>query len=188
VISSQQVSLEIYYSLKKFLQKVELRKFLRLEGLHCLIEVRNILMKTRATFASRIRLHAVLCSAAILLSACGGAADTSNGQQVLAADIVISPTAGAAGTAPANVAAPGAGAVSSESAPAPVAVSQAEINATAPELATPVAAPAVNGDASVAANPAAASTAPAANFDLSGYQPADPAAGANSAQAPQAAY
>lgn len=145
-------------------------------------------MKTRAPFASRVRLHVVLYGAAVLLSACGGAADDRNGQQVLAADTVASPVAGATNPAPADVAAPNHASVNSAGAPAPVAVSQTDTGAAAPEPAAPVAAPAVSAGTGVAANPATASGAPAANFDLSGYQPADAAAGAGAAQAPQAPY
>lgn len=97
-------------------------------------------MKTRATFASRIRLQAVLCSAAILLSACGGGADNTDGQQILAADIVASPAAGAANMVAGTVTAPTDAFLNSAGAPAPVAVSQADAGVTAPETAAPVAA------------------------------------------------
>ena len=145
-------------------------------------------MKTRAPFASRIRLHAVLYGAAVLLSACGGAADDRNGQQVLAADTVASPVVGATNTAPGAVAALTDASVNGAGTMAPVTASQTDTGTAAPEPAPPVAAPAVSADTGVAANPAAASGAPAANFDLSGYQPADPVAGAEAAQAPQAPY
>ena len=145
-------------------------------------------MKTRATFASRIRLHAVLCGAAIFLSACGGGADNTGGQQILAAEIVASPAAGAANMVANTVTAPTGASLNSAGTPAPVAVSQADAGVTAPETAATVAAPAVNADTSVAATPATASAAPAANFDMSGYQPADPAAGAEADQAPQVPY
>jgi hypothetical protein len=145
-------------------------------------------MKTPVLFASRIRLHAVLYGAAVLLSACGGAADDRKGQQLLAADTVASPVAGATNTAPGDVAALTDASVNGAGTMAPVTASHTDTGAAAPEPAAPVAAPAVSADTSVAANPAAASGAPAANFDLSGYQPADPAAGAEAVQAPQAPH
>lgn len=154
-------------------------------------------MNITATFALSFRLRAALCcSAAVLLSACGGAADALDGQQpptaMTACEIMEAPSAGTAGRADAGP--PATGSVAQEPA-APGAVVQAADSGAAP---APAVAPAVTlavaptvgsssaegdlanakGTALVPSNAALA----ASEFNLSGYQdaatasPSDPAA------------
>jgi len=59
-------------------------------------------MKKRVTFASQVRHHAALCSAAFLLSACGGTTDTMGNGPALAAETVAAPVQAGAASAPVN--------------------------------------------------------------------------------------
>lgn len=134
-------------------------------------------MTKRATFVSRVRLHAALCSAAILVSACGGSADTMGEQQMLSAQTIASPadvatgaTSGVTGTASAVDTAPND----------PAATDAAVEVAEATRAATYAAAASTSRETSHVNT-----TAPAANFELSGYQSTDAAPAAGTVQAPR---
>lgn len=137
-------------------------------------------MTKRATFVSRVRLHAALCSAAILVSACGGSADTMGGQQMLSGQTVANPGDVAAKAAPGT--APGvavsANAIdTAQSEPAAIAAA-----APAPEAMPAATYPAVAGNTGDTSH--AQTAVPAANFDLSGYQSSDAAPAADASQMP----
>jgi hypothetical protein len=138
-----------------FLGKVELWLFPCVKGLHSLFAARHLQMKKLVTFASDIRVKAILCcSAAVLLTACGaGVTDSANGQQLQTAAAVSSsadqsaatsaattPNAADAAVATATEAAPGASSEPSanDGVPAPTAASPAagDTSANAP-TATP---------------------------------------------------
>ena len=75
------------------MEGLELRKLASLKRAHCLIEVRNFLMKKPVTFASSFRVKAALCcSVAVLLTACGGTTDEFANQQLLADTVITDPT------------------------------------------------------------------------------------------------
>ncbi|WP_306393585.1 hypothetical protein [Telluria beijingensis] len=130
-------------------------------------------MNKTVTFALSLRVKAALCcSAAILLTACGGAVDETGGQQslagVTAGDIMEESGAGTTGVAGANAATPNA--VVQET--APEATAQVAADAAAQEAPAPAVLPADPGIANaVPADPTAAGPAPATNeFNLNGYQ------------------
>lgn len=132
-------------------------------------------MTKRATFVFRVRLHAALCSAAVLVSACGGSAETMGEQQVLSAQTVASPADVATG------AAPGVTGIASAVDTARTEPGAAAVAAPAPE-ATPAASyPAAAGNSSETSQ--ANTTAPAASFELSGYQSTEAAPAADAVQA-----
>lgn len=141
-------------------------------------------MKKRATFASQVRLHAVLCGAAIFLSACGGTADTMGDNRALAADTTAVPVQAGAGNAPVNAVPAFDTAVASAAAPVAAAVTSTETFApTEPAASEQPANASAAGAADMTATAAAAPATPAANFDLSGYQSTD--AASDAARAPQ---
>lgn len=144
-------------------------------------------MKTFVTFASQVRLHAVLCSAAVLLSACGGGADTGNGQQLLAAEVAANPAV-MSPAATANVAAQAQTPATADAVPAAAPADQAAMNSVSAmsEAASETVEQAASVNAETTASPAAGAIPPAANFDLSGYQPAEPLSAADAGQAAQA--
>lgn len=134
-------------------------------------------MTKRAPFVSRVRLHAALCSAAILVSACGGSADTMGEQQMLSTQTIASPADVSTG------AAPGATGFAST-----VDMAQTEPAATTPTAPVPEATPAATYPAAAGTNSETAhanTTAPAANFELSGYQSTEAAPATDAVQAPR---
>ncbi len=134
-------------------------------------------MTKRATFVSRVRLHAALYSAAILVSACGGSADTMGEQQILSAQTIASPASVTTG------AAPGVTGIASAADTAQTEPAAAAVAAPAPE-ATPAATyPATAGNSTETSQ--ANTTAPAANFELSGYRSTEAAPAADAVQAPR---
>jgi len=118
-------------------------------------------MKQTFTFASNLRLNALLCcSAAVLLAACGSGASDSGANQAATAAMTGSVATTTAPAAPASAATTDA--------------AEANVDATTPNAADTAAAQ---------ATPSATAPAPA-NFDLSGYtsHPLEAAAEASTAQ------
>lgn len=133
-------------------------------------------MKKAVTFASSIRVKAALCcSVAVLLTACGGMADESANQQLLA-DTVTSETTEAAGarTTGAVDTVPATPETVAQDPTTPDATAPAAYGSAAPAMPDPVPAPTDNGIATAApAIQAADGSAPASNeFNLNGYQDA----------------
>jgi hypothetical protein len=138
-------------------------------------------MKKRVTFAVQVRRHAVVCGAAVLLSACGGSsADTMGNGPAMAAETVAAPVQAGAAKLPLPAVAAVDTAVASEPAPTVAAVTSTETFAPTAPAATEQLANASTADANASA------ATPSANFDLSGYQNNDAAPSADQpAQAPQ---
>lgn len=138
-------------------------------------------MKKRVTFASQVRRHAALCSAAFLLSACGGTTDTMGNGPAMAAETVAAPVQAGAASVPVNAVPAVDTAVAVEAAPT---VAAAPSNQTFASTEPAASEQSVN---TTPASTTGAATA-TANFDMSGYQSTDSAPDAGqSAQAPQQA-
>lgn len=145
-------------------------------------------MKKRAILVSRVRRHAALCSAAILVSACGGSADTTGDQQPMLSAQTIAGRAGvAAGAAsgPAPATAPGVAETSDANVMAAVEPAPAVSAAPAPVLhdAVPGATYPAAGNSSDTPNASTATSVAA--VELSGYQSSAAAPAADTVQAPR---
>jgi len=131
-------------------------------------------MKKPLTFASAIRLKAALCcSVAVLLTACGGMADESANQQLLAdtvvSETVVAANAGATGAVDTLPATPET--VAQETA-APAVPAPAAYGSAAPAMPDPSIAPTDSADVTAApASQSGGASAPASSeFSLNGYQ------------------
>ncbi|WP_313172488.1 hypothetical protein [Massilia oculi] len=148
-------------------------------------------MKKPVTFALSSRIKAALCcSVAVLLTACGGMANESANQQLLA-DTVTSETteASSARTTAAVDIGPATPDTIAQDAAMPAAIAPAVADSAAPAMPGPAPAPADNGVATAApVTQSADGSAPASNeFNLNGYQDAASSSDASTQGAPETA-